>query len=185
MLTVTSAGMTLPLSRSDFAQHFVGHADRVRTGAFGDAERHGGLWAQRLREVARFGCRGRRIASVLAGVGDLGDFAQIDGATAEHADDDIADFIGGFEEGAGFDEDFVVAGGEAAGAELPVCLLQHRHEACGAEIARGELHGIEHHAHGAARTADQRRLGHERHLFDLFIDLRGQAAQREMIVTAL
>jgi hypothetical protein len=119
---------------------------------------------------------------LLASIDDLGDLAQIHRTTAEDADDHIADFFGGFEEGTGFDEDFVVACGETTGAELTIRLLQHRHEACGAQIAAGELHGIEHHSHGATRTAEQRRLGHERHLFDRFIHLRGQTTQREVIV---
>jgi hypothetical protein len=88
----------------DLAQHFVSDADRVRAGAFGDAERHGGFSSRH---------RFRTVEDVLRRlprpIDDLGDLAQIHRTTAEDADDDIADFFGGFEEGTGFDEDFVVA----------------------------------------------------------------------------
>ena len=90
--------------------------------------------------------------------------------------------MSGFEEAAGFHEDLVVVSGEASGAELPVRLLEHGNEACGAEIAAGEFDGIEHHADRAAGTTEQSGLGHLRHLFDGFIHLGGETAEGEVIV---
>ncbi len=65
---------------------------------------------------------------------------------------------------------------------MPVRLLQHRHEACRAEIARGEAHRIEQHAHFAPRAADDRRLRDQRDGFHSVVHFRHQPAKREMIV---
>ena len=75
-----------------------------------------------------------------------------------------------------------VVAGQAAGDELPVGLLQHRHESGRAEIARGQPRRIQQHPHLPPRAADERGFGHQRHLLHRVIHLRHQPAQREVIV---
>ena len=122
------------------------------------------------------------LAGLLAAIHDVSHLAQIDRARAEHADDHVADLFGGFQEGAGFHQHLAVGGGEAAGAELAVGLLQHRDDACRAETAGCQSNWIKDHAHRLAGAADEGGLGHQRHLFDGFLHLRGEPAQGEMVV---
>jgi hypothetical protein len=160
-------------------QHGADDIDRVRARPLGHAEGDGRLLAGRtgaaLAEqhvVGRFVCA----------VDDRRDVPKINRPPLGHADDRRADIARIAEEGAGLQQRFPVGGGLRAGVGLGVGLLQHRHEVPGAEIAGGELLGIQHHAHGAVLAADQRRFGHEGNLLHRVIHLRSEPAQRGVIV---
>ena len=161
-----------------FGEDLFDDGDGVGTGALGDADGDGGLGVAGARTVqhvvGRLGC----------GVSDRGDVTQVNRFSAEDAEHDRTDVVGVVEELAGFEKDFPVGKRTRAGGKLAVGCLERRGDLGDGEVARREGGGIEFDAQSAAGSADERGLGDERDGFDGVLDLRGEAAEREVVERA-
>ena len=108
---------------------------------------------------------------------DAGHIAQKDRRAALHADDEVGHFLGAGEEGAGLDQDFVVAVDQAAGVAGSVGGGQRPSQIVQRQVVPGQAVRIEGHAHHPFRTADDLDVTGAGYALDLGFHGAGDAQQ--------
>ena len=174
----------LALQSLHLRQHLFRHRDRVRSRPFGNAQGHGGFLTHMT--LARRTCRPMAKEHVLrrflTAIHDLRHLTQIHRAPTEHTHDHIAHILRRLEKRTRLHQHLGIPGRQTARTKLPVRLLQHRHEADRTQIARRQLHRIEHDPNLPPRATNEMRFRHQRHSLHFLLHLRRKTPQHEMIV---
>ena len=179
MSSVDVGGDHDALQRLDATEHVAGDLDRVRALALGDRNGHG-----RQRFPGRRVHHANVFGGFRAAIGDFRHVAHEHRFVAGDSDDHVANVFGGAQKLAGFQKVFAIFRVELARRQASIGKSQRSGDLQGGHSIARESGRIQHDAYFAPLTADQGNGGYIRHLFDGVIELRGDAAQIEIVVAA-
>ena len=113
---------------------------------------------------------------------DGGDVFEEHGLAAGTGDDDAADFGGGVDVAAGFDDDFATVFDDAAGGEELIGTGEGALDLQGGDAAGGEFSGVRGDAEFTTAAAEELYFGDVGGLDDGVLELGGDAAERGVVI---
>ena len=122
------------------------------------------------------------VRRLLRTVGDSGNVSQVDRAAVARTDDDPLRVVRIADEPAGLDQHLLVVGGEGAGRQLRVGLLDHVDDRHGCQAVRRDTRRIDRDPKLAPQAADDLHRRNVIDLFDFRLKLRRHAPEREVVV---